>query len=158
MVVSTTADTEFQSDDSVLYFSTSHEALCNWSAHKVRVWSLTFQTAEHAYQYRKFIDTDPAWARRIKRAKSPWEAKLLSRQRNHIHPEWDNIRVKILREILAAKLAQHEDIQELLYASRHKAIVDCTPGHPFWATDKRSNGANMRGKLWMSLRDELLNS
>lgn len=143
------------SDDFVMAFVTVELPFSNWSSHKIAIWGETFPTAEHAYQYRKFRDHDPYWAGKIKRAKSASEAKKLGWRRKIDSAAWDRVREPIMRELLAAKVAQHEDVLEALLNTGDLAIVE--KGNlkdNFWGIGPDGKGQNTLGKIWMALRQQ----
>jgi len=144
-----------QSDAFVLAFLTIDGLFSNWSAHQIDIWDQHFATVEHAYQYQKFADCDPAWAEQIKTAKSPWLAKCLARERDSSLPGWRRRRRSIMRELLAAKIAQHTDVREALRSTGTRIIIEKgNPNESYWGIGKDQNGQNVLGKLWMELRQE----
>ena len=131
----------------------------NWSAHQVIVWGKLFPTVEHAYQYKKFADTDIKWAERIRKAKSPYEARRLGRQRAIDVMEWHQQRETVMRELIAAKLQQHRDVREALLETGKRAILEYSnDGDMFWGIGQDYCGLNTLGKIWMALREELQES
>jgi ribA/ribD-fused uncharacterized protein len=128
----------------------------NWSAHQIVAWGRLFSTVEHAYQYKKFIDIDLAWAERIRHAKSPYEAKRLGRQRAISLDAWHSEREEIMRGLLALKLTQHQDVHDALLETGDRAILEySSSGDNFWGVGPDYSGMNTLGKIWMALREEL---
>jgi N-glycosidase YbiA len=128
----------------------------NWSAHKIKIWGKTFPTIEHAYQYKKFADTDQKFADRIRRCKSPWEAKQLAMSRPIDTKIWDKNREKVMFELLKAKVYQHKDVMQALLETGSLAIIQKGPPEDdFWCVGWSSKGRNVLGKLWMKIRDGL---
>lgn len=60
-----------------------------------------------------------------------------------------------MKEVLQAKLEEHEDIQERLKASTSSTIIENSPVDSFWGNGPENTGKNILGKLWMELRSEL---
>lgn len=128
----------------------------NWSAHQITAWGRLFPTVEHAYQYKKFADTDLAWAERIRRAKSPYEAKRLGWQRIIALDTWNSEREGVMRELLTLKIAQHQDVRDALLETGNRAILEYSSnGDIFWGVGPDYSGINTLGKIWMALREEL---
>lgn len=129
----------------------------NWSAHQIDIWGKRFPTAEHAYQYKKFEYSDPAWAEKIRTAKSPYEAKQIAYQKSIDQAAWGIIRESVMLELLQAKIAQHEDVKQALLATGGGAIAQIgRENDGFWGMGTDGYGENVLGKLWMHLRDELV--
>lgn len=144
-----------RADEVVFSFSAWNLPFSNFSAHQIHIWGEDFPTSEHAYQYKKFVVTDPDLAERIKRAKSPYIAKQLSLSGKLDRTEWDSRREAIMREILEAKLTQHEDIRMALAATGDKAIIQKTPDHDqYWGIGQNNEGRNTMGMIWMWLRSK----
>lgn len=141
-------------DESVVSIVTADNPLNNWSAHSIRIWGKRFPTAEHAFQYKK-AEYDPKMALKIKAAKSPRQAKQLSRQLTIDAERWNKQRKNVMLEILRAKLQQHHDVREALLATKTRAIVEDTLDDNYWGIDRCGRGRNMLGKIWMQLRDEI---
>jgi ribA/ribD-fused uncharacterized protein len=145
-----------QSDEFAITFVTAGAPFTNWSAHQIVIWGKRFATVEHAYQYRKFIETDPHWALVIKNAKSPWQARRLSRQHSIIAEQWDTQRVAVMRELLTAKVFQHEDVREALRKTGNMAIIEKgREGDSFWGVGPDEDGQNTLGKIWIVLRQQI---
>ena len=128
--------------------------LSPFSAHRIELWGEVFQTAEHAYQASRIV---PGPERdTIKNAPSPMDAwREGQKYKNSPElavPNFD--KAAVMEEIFRAKLAQHQDIADILRLSGtrglHKVWDDA-----YWGTGKDGSGQNVMGKIWMKLRDEL---
>ncbi len=145
----------YETNEMVVFFSPSLEPLNTWSAHRVEIWGQVFATAEHGYHSRKY-DGDDEVVKLVLAAGSPWAAMRVDRA--HIkrrRPDWDEVKVDIMRELLVAKLAQHEDVRERLLSTGTKKIVEGSPENAFWGWGPDQKGKNMLGELWMELRAKL---
>jgi predicted NAD-dependent protein-ADP-ribosyltransferase YbiA (DUF1768 family) len=60
-----------------------------------------------------------------------------------------------MKEIVQAKLNQHEYIKKILLASDSRQIVEMNDEDEFWGWGKNHDGRNELGKIWMQLRDGL---
>ncbi len=115
----------------------------NFAPYPVEIDGLVWPTTEHYYQAQKFAD--PAYRERIRHNKYPSAAKGQGNNRTMpIRPDWDEVRVEVMRKAVRAKLAQHPDVAETL---RNK--------DPFWTDGGDGSGANTFGRLLMELRAEL---
>lgn len=142
-------------DEFVLAFMTDDVPFTNWSAHQIRIWGKLFPTVEHAYQYKKFADLDPIFAGKIQHAHSPWQAKNLSYSRRINSRAWDPERQRIMRQLLEAKLLQHEDVRHALRRTGTRAIIAKGDAKDeYWSIGPDYQGENILGKLWMTLRNQ----
>jgi ribA/ribD-fused uncharacterized protein len=142
-----------ETDDTIYFFETAYSPLCSWSAHSVYVWGRRFPTVEHAYHWRKHRDTAPDVAELIAAAHSPWMALQIEHWNKHLRtPEWGDIKVGMMRELLQAKSAQNEDVRQCLRRSGNKRLVENSPWDDFWGCGADGTGRNMLGELWMEIR------
>jgi ADP-ribose binding protein with NADAR domain len=80
--------------------------------------------------------------------------------RHDSRPDWDQVRVPIMRWCLRVKLAQNwVAFSELLLATGRRPIVEESHRHNFWGAkpvdDDQLVGRNALGRLLMELRDEI---
>ena len=80
-----------------------------------------------------------------------FEAKKLGKT-VELRPDWDNVKVNVMRKILKAKFA---DVQllSMLKEVKGEIVEDNTWGDTFWGR-YNGRGQNMLGKLLMEIRDE----
>jgi ribA/ribD-fused uncharacterized protein len=126
-------------------------------AHAEMVWdNIVWPTSEHAYQAAKSLDRDVRLT--FSRMKSPGVAK---RAGKHVllRPDWESVKVDLMKEIVRAKFEQNPDLKQRLIATAGQHLEEGN-----WWNDKfwgvcpagSSNGKNMLGKILMELRDEWL--
>lgn len=97
-----------------------------------------------------------AIAQQILAAGCPEEAQRIAHQNKPLQPKnWHEIKVGVMEEILRAKLAGHETVQETLTRSENRTIVENSPIDSFWGSGPNGNGKNMIGVLWMKIRDTI---
>jgi ribA/ribD-fused uncharacterized protein len=87
------------------------------------------------------------------------EAKKIGANKQNLafrNPEWSEMKMDIMEQILRAKLSQHKYIQEKLLESGTHILVEDSPTDAFWGRGPDGNGENQLGKIWMRLRAELL--
>ena len=117
-------------------------------------------TSEALYQACRFPHR-PEIQRLIVQQASPMTAKMKSKPyRNDSRPDWDAVRIKIMRWCLRVKLAQNwEEFGRLLRATKDRAIVEDSRKDDFWGAkevdDKTLVGVNVLGRLLMELREDL---
>ena len=117
-------------------------------------------TAEALYQACRF-PRYPALQHDIIAQRSPMYAKDLSRQYQRLtRPDWEDVRVKVMRWSLRAKLLCNWDkFGELLKGTGTKNIVEDSSRDIFWGAEKKGPtyiGVNALGRLLMELREQYL--
>jgi ribA/ribD-fused uncharacterized protein len=127
--------------------------------------NVRFWTCEALYQCCRFPDM-PEVQKLIASEPSPMTAKMKSKKyRDRTRPDWENIRVRVMRWCLKVKLAQNRStFGELLLSTGDKAIVEESAKDQFWgakpddAEVKVLTGANVLGRLLMELREQFRSS
>lgn len=117
-------------------------------------------TAEALYQACRFPHM-PEVQTLIIEQKSPMTAKMTSKpHRRNSRPDWDQVRVNIMRWCLRVKVAQHWDaFAGLLLQTGDRQIVEQSRRDDFWGAKPVDEhtliGMNMLGQLLMELREEV---
>lgn len=143
-----------ETGEAVYFYTPVFDALNNFSAHAVDLWGKRFPTAEHAFQWKKFSKVQPDIAEKIFVARCPEEAQKIAHTNKPFQPKnWHERKVSIMEEILRAKLAQHESVQDALKRSGTRRICENSPVDSFWGVGQGGSGQNMVGVLWMKIRD-----
>lgn len=142
-------------DERVFFYEQDFYPLSNFSAFTLTWRSIRFYTSEHAYHWEKFYHHREI-QREIMWAASAHEAfKIAERWRMSRAPNWDDIKVATMREILRAKVHQHEYVHRKLLATGDRELVENSWRDDFWGWGPNGDGQNMLGKLWMEIRAEL---
>ncbi len=145
-----------EDDESIYFFTPAYCSLDNFSAHAISLWGEDFATAEHAFQWKKFADSNKDIADTILVANSPHLVKEISNANKDKQPkDWHERKVHIMEEILRAKANQHADVRGALKRSDTKTIVENSPVDSFWGIGPKGNGQNIVGKIWMQIRDSM---
>ncbi len=143
--------------DAVYFYTPRFYPLDNFSAFVVQLWGKEFRTAEHAYQWKKYIDSYPDIAQQIFDATSPNAAiKIANENKDKVTKEWHDTKVAIMEDILIAKIEQHEKIRMVLLETERRTIIENSPIDSFWGTGPDGTGNNELGKLYMKLRQRLV--
>jgi len=128
----------------------------NFSSFSVKWKGRVWPTSEHAYQASHFFKTAPVLAKKIYKAKSAHEAYKLAKANADKAPRnWDEIKIKVMEDIVRHKLKQHPYIMHKLIQTGKRQIVEDSPKDSFWGWGPKKNGRNELGKIWMKLRDEI---
>ncbi|MFA6271500.1 MAG: NADAR family protein [Patescibacteria group bacterium] len=152
MYPNSSAELNKETETQVFFFTTAFYPLDNYSAHTINIWHKTFPTAEHAYQWKKF-ESEEEIAERIYHAQSPEIAKQIADEnKNMIEKRWYDIKRRVMKEILIAKMLQHNDVREALQRSSGRELIENSPVDSYWGCGKDGNGRNEVGKIWMEIR------
>ena len=108
-----------------------------------------YATAEHAFQASK--TRDEAQRRIIRKAKTPGEAKRLGRTVD-LRPEWDDVKLSIMRDIVFAKFGQSERLKQMLLETGDAKLVE--DNKEYWGM-RNNVGQNHLGKILMEVRKTL---
>ncbi len=120
-------------------------------------------TSEALYQACRFPNL-PEVQKLIIGQASPMTAKMKSKPfRKDSRPDWDELRIDIMRWCLRVKLAQHLDkFGELLLSTDDQPIVEESYRDQFWGAKPTNSetlvGTNMLGRLLVEVRERLKNT
>lgn len=126
----------------------------------LRVNGIRIRTSEALYQVCRFPHM-PVVQRLIISEHSPMTAKMRSKPfRKDSRPDWDAVRVKIMRWCLRVKLAQNwNEFGRLLLATGDRPIVEQSGKDVFWGAKVDEDGwlvgMNVLGRLLMEVREQL---
>lgn len=114
-----------------------------------------FNCSESAYQFGK--PKDPVVAEWIIAAPKPHLCAAIAHAllSFDINPNWNEIKVDRMRDVLRAKFAQHPDLKEKLLNTGDAILIEDSATDAFWGVGKKGNGKNMLGVLLMEIRNEL---
>ena len=112
---------------------------------------MTFPSVEHAYQAAKTVNLFDKIE--ISKCKTPGETKRLGRNLKTID-NWDNLKVKIMLDLLRTKFAIPKLRQKLLDTGDRVLIEGNNWGDTFWGVCQ-GEGRNELGKLLMQVRKEI---
>lgn len=146
---------KLDTDTQVFFYEQDFYVLSNFSAFSLER-NGRFATSEHAYHWEKFPN-QPGIQTAILNAISAHEAFKIAEQYKHlVRPDWKEVRVDIMRDILWAKVVQHEYVYRKLMATGDRELIEDSWRDDFWGWGENRNGHNMLGKLWMEIRAELI--
>lgn len=127
--------------------------LSNFYEAPVEYGGLIYQSNEAAFQAQKCL-TQEERARFV--ALSPSKAKSLGR-RVQLRPDWEQVKLGIMEDIVRAKFTQNEDLRRLLLDTGSAELEEGnTWNDSFWGVSLRNGqGRNHLGKILMQVRKEL---
>ena len=151
-------------DERVCFYEQEFYPLSNFSAFSQHWRRNRFDTSEHVYHFEKFFDGEIGGRRAmvrdmIRNANSAHEAFKIAENNDLLRrADWPDVRVGIMREILIAKVAQHEYVRRKLLQTGERELVENSWRDSFWGWGPNQDGQNMLGKLWMEIRSEIKNN
>jgi ribA/ribD-fused uncharacterized protein len=147
---------KLDNDRQVFFYEQDFYVLSNFSAFSL-VWEgKRFDTSEAAYHWTKFMPNEIGIASMIREAPSAHEAfKLAERYKSVRRADWDEIKIIVMRDILRAKVDQHEYVRRKLLATGNRELIEDSWRDDFWGWGPNRDGQNTLGLLWMEVRDEL---
>jgi ribA/ribD-fused uncharacterized protein len=126
----------------------------NFSPHPLRLDGKVWPTSEHYFQAQKFEDF--RLQESIRRTRSPMIAARMGRDRKKpLRPDWEAVKVEVMRRGVRAKFTQHEDLRALLLATEDATLVEHTENDSTWGDGGDGSGQNLLGLILMEVRAEL---
>jgi len=139
----------------VFFYEQEFYGLSNFSAFRMYWKGLDFDTSEAVYHWEKFSH-EPQVQDAIRLARSAHEAfKIAERHKVSQRPDWEDVRVEIMQEILLAKANQHEYVRRKLLETGDRHLIENSWRDSFWGWGEDRHGLNMLGQLWRRVRSEL---
>lgn len=136
--------------DEIRSFTGQWRFLSNFHSCVVKVNDWTFPTLEHAYQAAK-SENPHDWAY-IRALSSPGQAKGAGR-RLKMRPDWDDIKIEVMRELIEIKFSNPQLRQLLVNTGDAQLIEGNTWGDTFWGVCQ-GIGRNHLGQLLMQERSK----
>ena len=132
-------------------FHNEFEFMSNFVSCRVVLDGVTYPTTEHAYQAAKTLDLGERVI--IQHAKGPGHAKKLG-QLLTIRPDWDDVKERVMNDLLIQKFSQPIFMEQLL------ATSDAYLEETNWWKDRYwgvcdGRGLNRLGHLLMKVRVDL---
>ncbi len=142
------------SEEKICFYEREFYPLSNFSSFALEWKGVLYMTSEHAYHSEKF--TDPDIIEKIKNARSAHDAFKLSREyEDKVRPDWLDVRVVVMEEIIRAKVDQHPYVKKKLLETGDKEIVEDSWRDDFWGWGPNKDGQNQLGKIWMKVREDI---
>lgn len=129
-------------------FQGAHRFLSNFYDAPVRYNGLTFNNSEAAFQAQKeqeHIEREKYTRMTASESKKAGKAALL-------RPDWNNVRIPVMIEIIHAKFTQNRELRKQLLATGDSVLVEGnTWNDQFWGVC-RGAGENWLGRILMAER------
>jgi hypothetical protein len=139
-------------------FQGNYYFLSNFAPAPVNLDGEEYPTVEHAYQAAKTLE--PKDREKIRGLSTPGLARKLGRKLTK-RPDWPEVKVEIMRDLVLQKFRGHPDLQKLLLATGEAELVEGNTWHDnFWGNCRCSRcrtspGQNWLGRLLMNVREGL---
>jgi len=141
-------------DKRILFYEQEFYVFSNFSSFKLKWKGFDWMTSEHAYHSEKFDDSN--LIEQLKETRSAHDAmKFTYANRKNYKKNWDDIKLKVMKDILCAKVEQHPYVKKKLLESDDKELVENSWRDSYWGWGLNKDGENHLGKLWMEVRNEL---
>lgn len=128
--------------------------LSNFSSQSLQMKGKVWPTVEHYYQAQKFAGTEPE--EEIRCRATPKEAKKMAHAHEQaVRPDWDNVKLAVMRKAVLRKFATHDGIRKRLIKTGEDDLVEDSQEDLFWGRGWDGSGQNMLGKILMEVRQVL---
>jgi N-glycosidase YbiA len=108
---------------------------------------------EGEYQARKVLPIAYAVEKMNPSKAKGWGKKMRGKER----PDWQQVNLQIMEDLVMAKFVDHENLRELLLATRDAELAEGNNWHDeFWGVcgcPLHGNGKNHLGKILMKVRE-----
>lgn len=148
-------------------FAGTYGFLSNFSAAEVSLDGESYPSVEHAFQAAKALldqtttlthpllagkTVEKRWREIIQEAETPAKAKRLGRRVTPIRPDWEEIKVQVMRDLLWQKFSPGRKHLQWLLDTRDAILIEGnTWGDVTWGVCN-GQGANRLGVLLMEIR------
>ncbi|KAG1892054.1 hypothetical protein F4604DRAFT_1697132 [Suillus subluteus] len=127
----------------------------NHSEHRVLYKNKMYPTAMHLLEAMKFTE-HPDLQERIRKCTDVGDMYPLSASfQDHVRPDWGQVFLKIMEEVLYLKFKQHPSLRTLLLRTGLADLVYADANDAYWGHGPLGDGANELGKALMRVRDRL---
>lgn len=139
-------------------FRGKYRFLSNFYHCLIRCKGQWWTSSEHLFQASKTTNLEVR--EKIRKVQSPYDAKKLGKLCT-LRPDWNKLRLKMMKEILRMKFRQDTKLRKRLLATGNERLVEGNFWHDnFWGTCYCPNcenkvGLNHLGKLLMEIRKEI---
>ncbi len=147
---------KLDNDKQIFFYENEFYVFSNFSSFAIEWKGKLYMTSEHAYHSEKFEDEN--LKEQIRNCRSAHEAlKLTEANKDKYKSGWDTIKLKVMKEILSAKVEQHPYVRKKLIESGDKELIEDSWRDAYWGWGPNKDGENHLGKLWMEIREEFIN-
>jgi N-glycosidase YbiA len=132
-------------------YGTEYGEFSNFAPYPVKIDRRMWPSAEDYFQAQKF--EDKVYREKIRKADSVMIAARLHQDREQkVRPDWESVKVEVMRAAVLAKFTQYEELRELLLSTDDAELVGET-GNNNWGGD--GGDKNLLGRVLMEVRAQL---
>jgi len=158
-------------DGRVLFFSRDRAEfgfLSHFHPSPIVIDGVDWPTVEHFYQSQKSLDpryyaavracATPNMAKRLATVPAPGQVDQGSwflAKRKSPRPDWEEIKLNVMRRADTAKYLQNPDLARRLLATETAELVEDAKHDVFWGIGREGTGANWAGRIIMEVRAKL---
>ncbi len=141
-------------NEPICFYEHEYYIFSNFSSFMLERKGVVWMTSEHAYHAERF--TDETMKQAIASMRSAHDAFTYAQVNKPLQrPDWNEIKLGVMKEILRAKVAQHPYVLKKLLESGDRELVEDSWRDDFWGWGPNKDGQNHLGKLWMEVREEV---
>lgn len=128
----------------------------NHSPHRILHQEKIYPTALHLLEALKFVGHRPDLSERIRAVKDVHDVYPLSATMHElVRPDWGQVFLQMVEEVLYLKFRQHPDLRSLLMNTGLADIIYSEEGDNYWGEGPLGQGANELGKAIVRARERL---
>ncbi|ESK94389.1 hypothetical protein Moror_8047 [Moniliophthora roreri MCA 2997] len=137
-----------------------YSGFLNHSPHRVMYQNRTYPTATHLFEALKFLPRHSEFATKISDTPSvPEVYRLSSSWQKHVRPDWGQVFLSMMEEVLMCKFRQHPDLRNVLLATGAtdptREIIYEDERDRFWGRAQDGQGRNVLGNALRTVRERL---
>lgn len=132
-------------------FRNEYAFLSNFAPCKLKINGLCFTSVEAAFQSFKSLDPN---VRAKFQYMTPGQAKAAGRKIKNLRPDWNEIKLELMLELVRIKFRNHPEYAKRLKNIDIPIVEDNDWNDRFWGVC-RGQGENWLGKILMVIRKEL---
>lgn len=141
-------------NEPICFYEHEYYAFSNFSSFMLSWKGKDYMTSEHVYHSERFNERERKEA--IQTARSAHDAFRYAQENKPFQrPDWNDIKMGVMKEILHEKVKQHPYVLKKLLESGNRELIEDSWRDDFWGWGPHKDGTNMMGKLWMEIRDEV---
>ncbi|KAF8462183.1 hypothetical protein DFH94DRAFT_858154 [Russula ochroleuca] len=130
--------------------------LLYYSPHSVLYEDKQYPTALHLFEARKFLPHWPDIADLVRQCERVEQVpSVCAEMTNLIRPDWGNVMLSVMDDVLYLKFCQHDDLRTVLLHTYPAELIYVEPHDPLWGGDGAGAGMNELGKSLMRVREQL---
>jgi hypothetical protein len=147
---------KLDTDKQIFFYENEFYVFSNFSSFAIEWKGKLYMTSEHVYHSEKY--EDEKMKEQIRNCRSAHEAlKLAEANKDKCRGDWNEIKLKVMKEILRVKVQQHPYVKKKLIESGDKELIEDSWRDSYWGWGSNKDGENHLGKLWMEVREEINN-